>query len=194
MPCANTTTYADRLTNHINTYINLVTDNPSVRFNEFAQLASYADLKNPKNMIEVPAEGKLLELFYPNVNIHRADFLKINTADYGDSVLLTDWTLANIKPNFYDAVVSLAPIHHANKDQKKQYVKGAFKALKTNGILAFGEVELASKLHIFLDEFINSYSATGHVGQYPNAEFNQVIEAQGFKQVSSECRNCNWQF
>ena len=78
--------------------------------------------------------------------------------------------------------------------EKTQYVSGAYKALKPNGVLAFGEVEAGSSLHRFLDEFIHKYSYSGHVGQYPTADFSSVIEGAGFNNVSSDNKLSYWCF
>lgn len=189
-----TTSYADRISENINKYIQLVTDNPKVRHNEFEILVNYAALKHSKIILEAPAEGKTLETFFPESIIHRADFVKITVPGYADECAVTSWGLSNIKSNFYDAVLSLAPIHHANELQKQDYISGAYLALKAGGVFAFGEVEYQSKLHFFLDCFINAYSHTGHVGQYPDAKLCDFFEYQGFEHVTTEIYLCQWRF
>ena len=188
------TSYQDRLSQHIDAYLSLVTNHPKVRLSEFESLAEYAQINHALNILEAPAEGRILEQLYPAAHIDRADFLKIRASEYAHKVLVTDWSLANINNSYYDAVLSLAPIHHANHTEKSQYVLGAHKALKPNGVLAFGEVEAGSSLHRFLDEFIHQHSFSGHVGQYPNADFTSVLEGAGFEHVSSENKLSYWRF
>lgn len=194
MKSAATTSYQDRLSQHIDAYLSLVTNHPKVRLSEFESLAEYAQINHALNILEAPAEGRILEQLYPAAHIDRADFLKIRASEYADKVLVTDWSLANINNSYYDAVLSLAPIHHANHTEKSQYVLGAHKALKPNGVLAFGEVEAGSSLHRFLDEFIHQHSFSGHVGQYPNADFTSVLEGAGFDHVSSDIKLSYWRF
>lgn len=188
------TTYVERLTEQINTYFRVVNDNPIVRLNEFKELANYAKLVNPVSILEVPAEGKMLERFYPSAIIQRADYVKINSSSHMGEVALTDWGLTNFNGSIFDAVLSLAPIHHANDKQKQEYVRGAAKVLKNNGVFAFGEVEEYSDLHKFLNEFVHLNSPSGHIGQYPNANFENIIIKEGFEEASSEVRACNWVF
>ena len=188
------TSYQDRLSQHIDAYLSLVTNHPKVRLSEFESLAEYAQINHALNILEAPAEGRILEQLYPAAHIDRADFLKIKASEYADKVFFTDWSLANINNSYYDAVRSLAPIHHANSVEKTQYVSGAYKALKPNGVLAFGEVEAGSSLHRFLDEFIHKYSYSGHVGQYPSADFSSVIEGAGFDNVDSDNKLSYWCF
>ena len=188
------TSYQDRLSQHIDAYLSLVTSHPLVRLSEFESLVEYAQINHAFNILEAPAEGRILEQLYPAAHIDRADFLKIKASEYADKVLVTDWSLANINNNYYDAVLSLAPIHHANSVEKNQYILGAHQALKPNGVLAFGEVEAGSSLHLFLDEFIHQHSYSGHVGHYPNADFASVIEGAGFDNVSTDIKLSYWRF
>ena len=194
MKNASTASYKDRLSQHIDAYLSLVTSHPKVRLSEFESLVEYAQINHALNILEAPAEGMILEQLYPAAHIDRADFLKIKASEYADKVLVTDWSLANINNGYYDAVLSHAPIHHANSVEKTQYVSGAYKALKPNGVLAFGEVEAGSSLHRFLDEFIHKYSYSGHVGQYPSADFSSVIEGAGFYNVDSDNTLSYWCF
>ena len=194
MKNAHTTSYKDRLSQHIDAYLSLVTSHPKVRLSEFESLVEYAQINHALNILEAPAEGVILEQLYPAAHIDRADFLKIKASEYADKVLVTDWSLANINNGYYDAVLSLAPIHHANSVEKTQYVSGAYKALKPNGVLAFGEVEAGSSLHRFLDEFIHKCSYSGHVGQYPTADWSSVTECAGFNNVSSDNKLSYWCF
>ena len=171
-----------------------MTSHPKVRLSEFESLVEYAQINHALNILEVPAEGRVLEQLCPAARIDRADFLKIKASEYADKVLVTDWSLANINNGYYDAVLALAPIHHANSAEKNQYVLGAYKALKPNGVLVFGEVEAGSSLHRFLDEFIHKHSYSGHVGQYPAADFSSVIEGAGFDNVNSDNKLSYWCF
>jgi hypothetical protein len=188
-----TTSYKQRLETHINHYLRLVTDYPSVRYHEFNSLVRYADLANPKQIIEVPAEGQILERFYPDAMITRADLVPVKGTKEA-AYTLTDWSLSNIKSSYYDAVLALAPLHHATASQKKHYIEGAYTCLKNEGVIAFGEVENASKLSVFLDQFVNEHTYTSHHGEYPETSFMQVMEEAQFKEVTSDRLNCNWIF
>lgn len=186
--------YIDRLSNNVDQYIESVIEHPDVRLNEFLALQAYADLKNPRQLLEVPAEGKMLELLYPSAMIDRADFLKLHLNHYADDVMLTNWDLDGITAESYDALLAVVPFHHANAQEKQRYVAGAWQVLKPGGVLAIAEVEENSAEHQFLDGFINAHTASGHCGAYPNEGFTEVLIHQGFAQVSTAIQACPWLF
>lgn len=186
--------YGERLDQHIDQYIESVLDSPKVRLNEFLELKKFANLDNTTLLLEVPAEGRVLELLYPDAIIHRADFLKLRVDAYADAVMVTDWAFGGIQRNAYQAVLAVVPMHHANAAEKQQYLAGAWGVLQTGGVLALGEVDFGSPLHYFLDGFINENTITGHKGDYPDARFEDALIQQGFSDVSSQVLACPWVF
>jgi hypothetical protein len=187
------TAYSARFATHLGDYLTLATHFPTIRLREFEALVQIAGLKNPKHVLEVPAEGRIIERLLPATNIVRADLLKVMSSEAG-TIVPTNWGLEGLKNNYFDAVLSVAPIHHARESEKQAYVQGAWRVLSSNGILAFGEVALGSKVHDFLDGFVNSHTRTGHVGLYVDKDFVQVLEQTGFEETSSELRDCHWIF
>ncbi len=186
--------YIERLSNNVDQYIESVIDYPDVRLNEFLALQSYANLNSPQRLLEVPAEGKMLELLYPMANIDRADFLKLHLSNYAENVMLTNWDLDGIAADTYDALLAVVPFHHANAKEKQCYVTGAWQALKPGGVLAIAEVAEDSPEHHFLDGFINAHTASGHCGAYPTQAFTQVLLNHGFTDVSTTMLACPWIF
>lgn len=186
--------YEDRLSRNVDQYIKSVIDFPQVRYREFAELHAVAALDEAQQILEVPAEGKMLELFYPNALIERADFLQLHVRNYAEQVMRTNWALHGLAAHRYDALLAVVPFHHANEQEKAQYLAGAWRVLKTGGVLAFGEVEADSRVHQFLDGFVNAHTESGHIGAYPTASLNSVLQAQGFQEVHSANRDCPWRF
>ena len=186
--------YEERLSDHIDDYIQSVIDSPAVRLNEFLQLKEFAALPAASRLLEVPAEGTMLELAYPDAIVERADFIKLGVPQYADNVMLTNWDFIDIPRLAYDGVLAVVPFHHAVPDEKKRYVAGAWEALKPGGVLALGEVEAGSSVHRFLDGFIDDHTFTGHRGSYPDRNFVHVLEAQGFRHVTTQIRSCPWVF
>lgn len=186
--------YVERLSLHIDDYIQAVLDFPEVRCREFLELKDFADLQSSTLLLEVPTEGRMLDQCFPDSRIDRVDFLKLSIAGYAERVIVSDWSLYGIAADAYDGVLSVVPIHHANASEKNHYLQGAFRVLRPGGVLAFAEVEAGSSVEHFLDEFIDQHTVTGHRGEYPDTHFCEAIRREGFVEVSSEVRDCPWVF
>lgn len=186
--------YADRLAAHIDAYLETVIAYPAVRHGEFAALRDHAALVAPRRLLEVPAEGHMLDRLYPGADIVRADFLRVGVAGYAETVAITDWGLAGMGESCFDGVLSVVPMHHASAPEKRAYLQGARRVLRPGGVLAFGEVEADSPEHRFLDGFVARHTPTGHTGMYPSAAFATVLENQGFTAVTTARRPCPWVF
>lgn len=186
--------YKDRLISHIDKYLAVVLAAPEVRVNEFKELMLFAQLVNPRVVMEVPAEIGMLEQVCEGMQIDRADWLKINLQDYGNKIITTDFSLNGIRSSYYEAVLGIVPFHHATFKEKSEYVAGAMRVLREGGTFSFGEVKHGSKEHYFLDEFVHQHTSTGHRGMYINSEFKEVLIHQGFQNVACELRPCPWMF
>lgn len=194
LPPPRHSSYADRLGTHIDAYQETVIAHPAVRHGEFAALRDHAGLLAPRRLLEVSAEGRMLDRLYPEAEIVRADFLRVTLAGYAQAVAVTDWGLAGMGDACFDGVLSIVPIHHASPEEKVAYLRGAWRVLRPGGVLAFGEVEADSPEHHFLDGFVARHTATGHTGMYPAAAFAAVLEDQGFTAVATARRRCPWMF
>ena len=115
-----------------------------MRLAEFENFKIYSGLKNPANLLQVPAEGNVLRYLYPESTIKIADFVK--PAPQEDSVIWTDWDLSGIEDGFFDGVFSITPIHHADEQQTKRYLHGALRVLRPGGVIVFAEPEFDSKV------------------------------------------------
>ena len=187
-------TYADRLGAHIDAYLSLVGECPDVRLEEFAALTRYAAVADHTAIVEVPAEGPVLERLLPHARITRAELVAARPPAYGEEILLTDWGMANLPAAHYDALLALAPLHHADAAQKRAYVAGAHRVLRPGGIFAFGEVEQGSPVATFLDGYVNEHSPVGHRGAFLEASFTDEIAAAGFTDVSTQRIDFHWVF
>ena len=169
-------------------------DCPHVRLNEFIELKDFAKLKSPQKVLDVPTEGVMMRNLYPGVDIDQADWVVPDVISQKYMHKETDFKFKNLHACHYDALVGIAPIHHANDTEKSDYLTHSHRVLKSGGTLSFGEVEQGSKPHFFLDEFVHLNSANGHQGAYIDQSFNAEIAAHGFSEVASEFRSCPWVF
>jgi SAM-dependent methyltransferase len=186
--------YAERLGSHIDAYLALVAECPDVRLEEFSSLTRFARLPRAQTVLEVPAEGPVLDRLLPDTRITRAELVEVRFPGYGDEIIVTDWGMTNLPTEGYDAVLALAPLHHADNQQKRQYVNGAYRVVRESGVLAFGEVERESAVVEFLDGYVNDHSPVGHRGAYLDEHFEAVIREAGFVDVESERIDFHWVF
>lgn len=186
--------YADRLGSHIDAYLALVAECPDVRLEEFSSLTQFARLPHARTVLEVPAEGPVLDRLLPESRITRAELVKLRLPGYGDQIVMTDWGLTNLPADEYDAVLALAPLHHADHNQKREYVAGAHRVVRESGVLAFGEVERGSAVAAFLDGYVNTHSPVGHRGAFLDEQFEEVISSAGFIDVESQRIDFHWVF
>jgi hypothetical protein len=167
---------------------------PQVRLQEFLQLKDFAQLNSPKDILDVPTEAVMMRNLYPEANIEQADWIVPEVIAKKYDHKETDFEFKNLHTDRYDAVLGIVPIHHANYIEKSQYLFHSHRVLKSKGVLAFAEVEIGSNIHYFLDEFVNTYSITGHKGAYLDSSFNKEISKHGFSEVESEHKPCPWIF
>ena len=191
---AATQSYAERLGHHIDAYLALVAECPDVRLEEFSCLVRYGRVRANAAILEVPAEGPMLDRLLPQATITRAELVKVRLPGYGDQILLTDWGMTNLPAAGYEAVLALAPMHHADDEQKREYVAGAHRVLRPDGVFAFGEVEAGSAVATFLDDYVDAHSPGGHRGAYPTVQFEETIRAAGFAGVTSQRIDFHWVF
>ena len=186
--------YTSRMVGVMGDYFAVVEENPNVRLNEFIQLKKFAKLTRAKKILELPSEGIMLDAVYPNVQIDRADWFVPKNINERFQSIETDFKFSNFYSDCYDAIVGIAPIHHANDKEKSEYFYNSHRVLKQGGVLSFAEVEKESKVHFFLDEFVDTHSSTGHRGAYVDQSFHEQIESVGFNAVESEFKLCSWVF
>jgi SAM-dependent methyltransferase len=186
------TDYYTRFSSETGEYTKVTEQFPEVRLAEFRNFQTYSALKNPLNLLQIPAEGNVLRYLYPDATIKIADFVK--PAPREDHVFWTDWDLNGIEDDFYDGVFSITPIHHSDEQQANRYLRGALRALRPGGVVVFAEPELDSPVANFLNEFVHEHTETGHKGRFPSADFAEELRKVGFEKVSTDILPCDWIF
>ena len=187
------TPYDQRFKSGMDDYLKATNSYPEARLAEFQCLKDFAKLNVPEKIIEFPAEGAFLESVFPLSSIYRADIV-VPTQTNNSRFIKTDWGLHNLPTDYFDAHMAIAPIHHASHAEKKEFLDGSMRILRSGGILAFGEVESKSCISDFLDIFVDKYTPGGHQGDYPSASFLKDMEAAGFQNLNSQILPCPWTF
>ena len=148
------TTYGARFESEDGSYVRVTTRFPEVRMSEFRNLKAYAAIRNPGRLLEVPAEGRILDSLYPDAVIVRAEFVQPRPDEH--DVVWTDWSLQGIGEDQFDGVLSITPIHHADAEQQARYVAASHRVLRRNGVLVLAEPERDSAVARFLDGFVHA--------------------------------------
>jgi hypothetical protein len=127
------TTYQERFGNNddlIHAYAN---DN-SPRALEIQYLYETIKRLKAKRVLNVPFEGNLIKSIATNEQVTFADFVVPATL-HRWNILKTDFGLAGIPTNYFDAVISIAGIHHLTDREQFEFIAATRKALTAGGWL-----------------------------------------------------------
>jgi len=164
------------------------------RAKEFDYFKKYQHAVNLKSILEFPADGLYLNKIFPNATIDKSDLVDAGYAKFPSKLIITDFSLKNIKLADYDAIFCVTPIHHASDTQIDLFLSACHACLKPGGILIIAEVMQNSKIANFLDGFVNQYSLAKHAGNYPNRDFVEKMQFTGFVDSRFEIIKLPWVF
>ena len=184
--------FKSRMTGLAEDYFSVTEEHPHVRLSEVIHLKNFASIRSPQRILDVPTEGVMMRSLFPESIVEQAEWMVPKDTQFRFTE--TNFKLENFKADSYDAVVGIAPLHHANDIEKSDYLTHSRRVLKSGGTLSFGEVEEGSKSHFFLDEFVHLNSVNGHQGAYLDQSFDAEMAAHGFGEVASAFRPCPWIF
>ena len=139
--------FKSRMTGLIEDYFSITEEHPHVRLSEFIQLKNFAALGSPKKILDVPTEGVMMRNLFPESDVEQADWMVPRDTRFRFTE--TNFRLENFNADSYDAVVGIAPLHHADDTEKSDYLTHSYRVLRSGGTLSFGEVEQGSKSHFF---------------------------------------------
>lgn len=186
------TTYQERFGNHddlIHAYAN---DN-SPRVSEIQHLYDAIQRLKARRILNVPFEGNLVRLVATNEHVTFADFVVPSTLRRWN-IHKTDFGLTGILKNHFNAVISIAGIHHLTDDQQFEFISATRKALMVGGHLFMAEVTTGSPTSRFLDGFVGRYTPTGHVGNYLKPDFVRMVKLAGYQKIRRETVVHDWVF
>lgn len=93
----------------------------------------------------------------------------------------------------FEAAGCLAVIHHAEAPEK--VIREMLRVTAAGRRVAVGDVVAGSRAERFLNEFVDAYTAQGHVGRfYDAAGAARLMEKAGGKQIRSEAVELSWRF
>ncbi|MDH5740868.1 MAG: class I SAM-dependent methyltransferase, partial [Nitrospira sp.] len=132
------TTYQERFGNNddlIHAYAN---DN-SPRASEIQYLYDTITRLKAQRVLNVPFEGSLIKSVATNEQVTFADFIVPATL-HRWNIFKTDFSLTGIPRTYFDAVISIAGIHHLTDQDQFQFIAATQQVLKAGGRLLMVEV------------------------------------------------------
>lgn len=186
------TTYQERFGKNddlIHAYAN---DN-SPRVSEIQYLYDTIKRLEARRVLNVPFEGSLIKTVATNEQVTFADFVVPATLRKWN-ILKTDFDLTGIRKNYFDAVISIAGIHHLTDQEQFQFIAATRKALRVGGRLLMVEVTTDSPTSRFLDGFVGKYTPTGHVGNYLKNDFVRIVKLAGYHKIRRATVTHEWVF
>jgi SAM-dependent methyltransferase len=90
-------------------------------------------------------------------------------------------------------ILSLASLHHATQEERREFYKESWRLLKPGGRLVIGDVCRDSDQARWLNIFVDANNSSGHCGLFWSQEDVGLLEAQGF-QIQMEEREYPWSF
>lgn len=186
------TTYQERFGNSddlIHAYAN---DN-SPRTSEIHHLYHTIKRLKARTVLNVPFEGNLIRTVATTEQVTFADFI-VPASLHSWNILKTDFALTGIRKNYFDAVISIAGIHHLTDQDQFQFITATQKVLKAGGQLLMVEVTIDSPTSRFLDGFVGQHTPTGHVGNYLKRDFARMVELAGYQRIRRKTVINKWVF
>jgi SAM-dependent methyltransferase len=187
-----TTTYAERFARNTELIHAYAGDN-SPRMAEITHLYAILKRLKAKNVLNVPFEGNLVNTIARSEEITFADFVVPETLQAWN-ILHTDYELTGISLNHFDAVLSIAGIHHLTDQEQFRFITAIRRVLRKGGRLLMVEVKSRSSTSRFLDTFVGRYTPTGHVGNYLKNDFVRVLARAGYRRTKRETVTHEWVF
>lgn len=175
------TTYQERFGNNDDLIHAYACDN-SPRTSEIQYLYDRIKRLKARRVLNVPFEGNLIKSVATDEQVTFADFVVPATL-HSWNILKTDFGLSGIQRNYFDAVISIAGIHHLSDQEQFAFIAATRKALRAGGRLFMVEVTADSPTDHFLDDFVGRHTPTGHVGNYLKPDFVRTVELAGYHEI-----------
>lgn len=186
------TTYQERFGNN-DDLIHAYADDNSPRASEIQYLYDAIKRLKARRVLNVPFEGSLIRSVATTEQVTFADFVVPATLDKWN-ILKTDFGLTGIGRNYFDAVISIAGIHHLTDQEQFEFLVATRKTLRVGGRLFMVEVTTDSPTSRFLDGFVGKHTPTGHVGNYLTHDFARIVEQAGYRKIRRRTVVHEWVF
>lgn len=165
----------------------------SPRIAEIKHLYDEIHRVKAKRVLNVPFEGSLIKSIVQHEEITFADFV-VSDSMKSWNIIKTDYDLNRLQDNYFDAVLSIAGIHHLTDPEQFRVLLGVNRVLRTSGWLLMVEVKDQSPTSRFLDDFVGKHTPTGHSGNYLKDTFLSTVARAGYANIKRETVRHEWVF
>jgi hypothetical protein len=186
------TTYQERFGKNDDLIHAYAKDN-SPRASEIQYLYDTIKRFKARKVLNVPFEGSLIKSVATTEQVTFADFVVPATL-HRWNILKTDFGLTGMRRNYFDAVISIAGIHHLTDQEQFQFIAATRRTLTAGGWLLMVEVATDSPTSRFLDGFVGQHTPTGHVGNYLKHDFARMVELAGYQRIRRKMMIHEWVF
>ncbi|MBE0483022.1 MAG: class I SAM-dependent methyltransferase [Bacterioplanes sp.] len=143
-------------------------------------------------LIDVPAGGGYLAPYLPSTVEYTAYDPSPGFDDSPSSVMAAGLHALPFQSAQFDAVVSLAGLHHCA--DKTAFFEECHRLTNPQGIMVLMDVAEASAEASFLDDFIGHHNGMGHSGDYFSPLLPNLLQRAGWQVVSDQQVVCDWRF
>lgn len=172
---------------------------PDAIADEVSALLDLANIRPHQTVLDMPSASGFLSahLKTPDVQLIAVDPSPVmhrlckQVVPESYCVALTDLPIPS---ESIDVVICLAGLHH------EENLNGVFEEVcrilrrSPRGSFVIGEVDTGSAPAIFLNEFVNQHSSTGHVGHFFDGSYLSHLHKAGFSVTTNQYAEYWWQF
>lgn len=144
-------------------------------------------------VLNVPFEGNLIRSIAQHEEITFADFV-VSDSMKSWNIIKTDYELNGLQSNYFDAVLSVAGIHHLTDHEQFQFLLGTKRVLRPSGWLLMVEVKSQSSTSQFLDDFVGKHTPSGHSGNYLKDTFADTVALAKYMNIKRKTMPHEWVF
>lgn len=157
---------------------------PKIREQEFLKILEKSGISKNNSILDLSCGDSSLAKYLKNAYYFGIDpcvnFLK---KERERNVIAGSLRNLPFKNNCFDNIICLSGLHH-EIDREEIYLE-CNRVLKDSGTFVIHDVELDSKISLFLDGFVNSFNSSGHKGNYFGKVDLIKLRNAGFKSSSS---------